>query len=104
MKKLQEYADTLDSKEIINEYYAAEIRRKNAEIRKKTTKINRKNEEIGRKNREIKANNARIKELENEVSKLQNRLNKAKHSWSMKIGRTITWPGRRIRDLVKKHR
>lgn len=104
MKKLQEYADILDSKEIINEYYAAEIRRKNAEIRKKTTKINRKNEEIGRKNREIKANNARIKELENEVSKLQNRLNKAKHSWSMKIGRTITWPGRLIRDLVKKHR
>ena len=72
--KLERSNDKLNGKMAIIEYYQGKAEEKNAVIRKQ----------------------------KREIAKLQYDLSEVWNSWSLRIGRVITWPGRTVRDQIRK--
>ena len=72
--KLERSNDKLNGKMAIIEYYQGKAEEKNAVIRKQ----------------------------KREIAKLQYDLSEVWNSWSLRIGRVITWPGRTVRDHMRK--
>ena len=51
---------------------------------------------------ELETANTVINKQKREIAKLQYDLSEVWNSWSLRIGRVITWPGRTVRDHMRK--